>query len=150
MSLDYPAHRVAAEAQRYSRSAFRLESWKKVLRGDVKLGPVAQVAVRHVAGRAARHVRDLARMAGRPFSEDLGAELDSVATRGARMRFVFASGDPGLEILRTQGGSAVARLQRQGQLTVDMIDGPDHTFTPVWSHDVLLSRLTSLVEGLPG
>jgi alpha/beta superfamily hydrolase len=150
MSLDYPAHRVAADAQRYSTSILRLESWKKVLRGQVKLEPVAQVVVRHAASRASRYVRDVARVVGRPFPEDLGADLERINGYGARLRFVFAAGDPGEELLRTQGGSAVGRLRRKGALSVDVIDGPDHTFTPVWTHRILGDRLTAILRDLPG
>ncbi|HXU06022.1 MAG TPA: alpha/beta hydrolase, partial [Polyangia bacterium] len=146
MSLDYPSHRVVADARRYSNSIRSLDAWKKVLRGQVKLGPVAQVALRDAAGRAVRHVRDAARAVGFPFAEDLGADLGNIARRGARIRFVFAADDPGAELLRVQGGSEVGRLRRKGALTTDVIYGPDHTFTPVWSHDVLGDCLTSILE----
>ena len=146
MSLDYPPHKVVADARRYSTAVMRLESWKKVLRREVKLGPVAQVVLRRAAGSVTRHVRDAARTIGRPFPEDLGTDLERIAKRGGRIRFVFAAGDPGADLLDGQGGSAVGRLRRRGALTVDTIDGPDHTFTPVWSHDVLSDVLTSIVR----
>jgi pimeloyl-ACP methyl ester carboxylesterase len=146
MSLDYPAHRVVSDARRYSTSVMRLESWKKVLRREVKLGPVAQVVVRRGAASLARHLRDAARTVGRPFPEDLGTDLGAIAKRGGRIRFVFAAGDPGEDLLREQAGSAVGRLRNRGELTVDVIDGPDHTFTPVWSHPVLTDVLTSIIR----
>jgi alpha-beta hydrolase superfamily lysophospholipase len=146
MSLDYPAHRVVSEARRYSTSVMRLDSWKKVLRREVKLGPVAQVVVRRGAASVARHLRDAARTVGRPFPEDLGTDLGAIAKRGARIRFVFAAGDPGEDLLREQAGSAVSRLRNRGALTVNVIDGPDHTFTPVWSHPVLGDILTSIIR----
>ena len=146
MSLDYPSHRVVADARRYSSSIRSFDAWEKVLRGQVKIGPVAQVALRHVAGRAVRYVRDAARAVGLPFAEDLGGDLVRIARGGARIRFVFAADDPGADLLSVQGGSAVARLRRSGALTTNVIYGPDHTFTPVWSHDVLGDCLTSIVS----
>src|SRR5262249_18097896 len=99
MSLDYPPHRVAADARRYGSSMLRLDSWKKMLRGGVKVGPIAQVVLRHAASRAARHVRDAARAVGWALPEDLGADLGVIARRGGRIRFVFAAGDPGEDLL---------------------------------------------------
>ena len=150
MSLDYPPHRVVADAQRYTSSIMNLQSWKKVLRREVRLEPVVQVVLRHAASRATRYIRDAARAAGRPLPEDLGADLNLIAGRGARVRFVFAAGDPGEDLLRLQGGSAVGHLRRKGALSVDVIDGPDHTFTPVWSHSILGDRLTAILRDLPG
>ena len=66
------------------------------------------------------------------------------------MHFVFAAGDPGFDLLRIQGGSMFPSLKRRRELTVDVIDGPDHTFTPVWSHPILLDRLTDLVRRVAG
>ena len=66
------------------------------------------------------------------------------------MHFVFAAGDPGFDLLRIQGGSTFPSLKGRHELTVDLIDGPDHTFTPVWSHPILLDRLTYLVRRVAG
>ena len=37
--------------------------------------------------------------------------------------------DPGLELLRTQGGSCVGKLRQRQQLEIQVIGGADHTFT---------------------
>jgi hypothetical protein len=146
MSLDYPAYRVVADARRYSTAVLRLDAWKKVLRREVNLRPAAEVVIRRGAARVARHLRDAARTVGRPFPEDLGNDLGLIAKRGGRIRFVFAAGDPGQDLLREQAGSAVGQLRNRGALTVDVIDGPDHTFTPVWTHPILAEVLTSIVR----
>jgi hypothetical protein len=65
------------------------------------------------------------------------------------MRFVFAAGDPGLALLREQGGAAVSTLLERGQLSIERIDGPDHTFTPLWSHAALATVLTAALDGAP-
>jgi hypothetical protein len=48
-------------------------------------------------------------------------------------------------MLLEQGGSAVPRLEAAGTLSIDMIDGPDHTFTPRWSHPLLLEAIARAV-----
>ncbi len=52
-----------------------------------------------------------------------GRSLHAVSARF----YVFASGDPGIELLRIQSGSAVQRLR--DPCRVHIIDSADHTFT---------------------
>jgi hypothetical protein len=67
------------------------------------------------------------------------------------MLFVFAEGDPGLDLLRGAGGSVYTRLLRHGRLRLATIEGADHTFTPHWSREKLISILTAHIQRLgPG
>ena len=131
MSLDAPLpdQRVISEAQRYQQTAFRLRSWLKLMRGEVDVGRVAQIMIRRAGSLLNRHWGNLARRLRLPVTDDLGRELESVAQRGIRMLFVFAAHDPGLELLRTQGGSCVGKLRQRQQLEIQVIGGADHTFT---------------------
>jgi predicted alpha/beta hydrolase len=147
MSLDQPGrHSVIAEAERYSESALSLEKWKKVLRGDVDLRNVARTMGRHAMGRAVELTRDGARRVGRPFADDVGAELEAVASHGTQLRFLFAAGDPGLPLLKGQAGSSLGKLLGRRALTIDVVDGPDHTFTALWTHEPLRDALDALIE----
>jgi hypothetical protein len=94
-------------------------------------------------------LRDAGRYLGHPLPEDLGVELETVARRGVPMKFVFASGDPGVELLRSQGGRSVQRLSELGKLEQHFIAGADHTFTGLWMQEQLTAKLSSLVGELP-
>src|SRR5262249_22240090 len=85
--------------------------------------------------------REIARRLRIPLKEDLAQELDTIARNGTRVRFLFAGGEPGLDLLRNGAGSTVERLRKNGKLTIDIIDGPDHTFTPLWSHERIVAAL---------
>jgi dienelactone hydrolase len=146
MSLDFPAHKVAGESHRYARSALRLESWKKLARGEVDLRALSQVMARRLLSLIGRRWRDLARPLGIPLADDLGGELEAVAARGVALDFVFAEGDPGIELLALQGGRVVPPLVAENQLRTHVIVGPDHTFTARWSHPVLIERLTTVIR----
>ena len=145
-----PAHKVVEEANRYAGSLFRPASWRKLLRGQGRPRVVAEVMARHGVALVGRRIRDAARFVNRPLPDDLGHDLQGIARRRIPMHFVFAAGDPGFDLLRIQGGSMFPSLKRRRELTVDVIDGPDHTFTPVWSHPILLDRLTDLVRRVAG
>ncbi len=146
MPLDYQAFRVTSEAARYGKSATSAESWKKLLRGGVDLRRVARIFAQRAAAVAEHRARDVLRRVRVPLPDDLGSELLALDRRGVMMRFIFAAADPGLAMLREQGGSAVDRLIARGRLAIDVIDGPDHTFTPRWSHPLLLAAIERAVD----
>lgn len=140
MSLAYPDYKVSQAMARYRQSLWQLDKWRKLFQGKVDLRGAAGILSRRLALRGASLARDVARLAGRPLPNDLGLELQAVDRRGIRLHFVFASGDPGEDLLRTQAGAALGRLLRSGRITIRRIDGPNHSFTPAWSR-VALTRV---------
>lgn len=150
MSLDpMPEHEVRFEAQRYGRRLYSRAGISKLLRGEVHVRAVGQVMAR----RAAQVVRDQARVVARRLGVDLGddlaLELEAVARRKIALYFLFAGNDPGIGLLHSQGGATVEKLRRRGELGIDVIDGANHTFTPLWSHQPLIEALARQVEGPP-
>lgn len=137
MSLAFPDYKVSEAVASYKQSVLRLDKWKKLFSGKVDLRGVTDIVSRRVAQQAGTLVRDMARAAGRPFDNDLGVELEAIDRRGIALHFVFATGDPGEDLLRTQSGSALGRLVRRGRVGLRRIEGPNHTFTAVWSRVVL-------------
>jgi alpha-beta hydrolase superfamily lysophospholipase len=129
MSLKFPEHRVAADIMRYRASIFRPASWFKLLSGRVNLWESAQVLLRRARSLVIAPLRSAARTLGTPFSNDLPSELQAIVRNGIDLRFVFAQDDPGVELLRDQGGTVASRLRAAGAIRVDTIAGADHTFT---------------------
>jgi pimeloyl-ACP methyl ester carboxylesterase len=145
MPLDFAAFRVTTDAARYGQSVKSVESWKKLLRGEVDVGRVARVVAERARSIVEHRARDVARSLRVPLEDDLGSELLALGRRGVAIRFIFAGDDPGRAMLVEQGGAAVSRLTRDGTLSVDVIDGADHTFTPRWSHPLLLDAIERAV-----
>lgn len=148
---DRPEEKQAHEASlgRLSRRALDLEVWKKLLRGELHLAQTGKVAVRRASMLARDRLRGLMRTVGVRIEDDLAAELEALAARDVALRFVFAEGDPGQALLRAQAGPALHRLQSAGRLRVDVIAGPDHNFTPMWSHAPLTEALAAFFDGPP-
>lgn len=141
MSLNYSPSVVAQSAAQYQRSLFQLEKWKKLLTGGVDFVEFGHVVARRITSVAGGRVRDIARTIGRPLADDLGAELELLSRRNVSVAFVFATGDPGDDMLRVQAGSALRRLRREDRVRIHRISGANHTFTPVWSHAVVADAL---------
>ena len=141
MSLDYPRHLVAETAAQHKRSMLQWDKWRKLLTGGVDLIALANVWGRHAARSATAWSRNLARMTGRPLVEDVGADIGAIVRRGVALHFVFSEGEPGEGLLRSGGGWALERMTRTGAVRIDHLQGPDHTFTPMWTQDVLAALL---------
>ena len=146
MSLAYPAHKVAEAAGRYRRSILEVAKWKKFLSGRVDVAAFAQVIARRVAILAVSRLRDFRRSLGKPMVDDLGSDLVAIARRDIALRFVFVAGDPGQDLLELGAGSALSRLLRQRRVAIERIEGPDHTFTPAWSHPLFLAAVGNALD----
>jgi len=74
-------------------------------------------------------VKSAARRAGVRLPDDVASDLAQIASRNLETIIVFSHGDPGVDYLNRNAGSALLRLRKRPNFHVDMIDGADHTFT---------------------
>jgi pimeloyl-ACP methyl ester carboxylesterase len=131
---DWDTHR-----ERWSSRA----AWKKFLSGKVstaRVNRVAQVVAHRVRIAAASAAREVARYLRIPMPQDLGRELAKIAERGVQIDFVFARGEPGIELLKLHAGSALRRLGTRCR--VHIIETADHNFTCSGPRSMLESVLT--------
>ncbi len=145
MPLDAQSFRVTSEAKRYGESMWSKASWQKLARGEVDVKRVAGILARRVRDLAGHRGRDVLRKLRVPLPKDLGSELRALDRRGVAMEFIFSAGDPGRAMLVEQGGSIVDDVAKR-TLAVETILGPDHTFTPRWSHPILLDAIARAVH----
>ena len=144
--------KAAFEASRYLRRIQRdVEAWKKMLRGGIDVRMAGRTLGRFLVDRLRGRAQELARRAGLDIGDDLARELTTIVDKRIRLGFVFSAGDPGLGLLRTHGGPTVeeAACATKPASSIEIIDGPDHTFTPLWSHPVLTSTLAAHFDRLP-
>ena len=146
MSLSYPEYKVAQDIQRYRKTALRGSAWRKLLTGRVDVANLARVLARTARTHSLGPVRSIARLLGRPLHEDLPTELRGALEGAIDLQFVFSAGDPGLELLRTQGGATMRRLQDRQQIGVTLIDGADHTFTDLAARRTLVQVLVEKIR----
>jgi pimeloyl-ACP methyl ester carboxylesterase len=149
LSLEIPEHRVTADIARYRTNMFRPASWMKLLRGGVNLRHLTQVLLRRAKSYGSELVTLLGHLLRIPMRDDLGVELTRIAARGVDLRFVFATDEPGIELLHAKGGFALRRLRAEGRLRVHLIPGADHTFTDRQPREALLDFLADELGGPP-
>jgi hypothetical protein len=116
----------------YRELALSVATWRKLLAGKVDIARLVKICYRRVALALESTLRAMVRVLGVRLQGDLDRQLEQIAARGVRIMIVFSRGEPGIELLRMQGGAAIKRL---GQ--VHIIDGADHTFSRSSSRAVL-------------
>lgn len=140
------ANRDATEY--YKRRFFAKEAWMKLLKGGVD--------PRHAASALGGRIVDMTRATVAKFKakipidaskgSDVARAFDTMTKRGVDVLVVFAGGDPGIDNLNEKVGSAMQSLTKRPNFVIETIEGPDHSFTPLWAQEdldrVLLGHLT--------
>jgi alpha-beta hydrolase superfamily lysophospholipase len=119
----------------YRERALSVAHWRKLLAGKVDVALIASLYARRVGLSLQSMLREVGRFLRIRFPDDLGWQLEQIANRGVQTTIVFSRGEPGIELLRMQGGSAIKRLGERCR--VHIIEGADHTFSRSSSRAVL-------------
>ena len=125
----------------YRERIFSARAWRRVLTGQVNLWRIFRIYLHRPVLAVASMLRDVARAAGIRLRHDLGRELEAVINRGVRVVFVFARGEPGVDLLRIEAGSTVRRLGERCRVRI--IDSADHTFSRSGPRQVLEEVLSA-------
>ena len=131
---------VVSKPSEYGQRLFYLQTWRRLFSGDVSIPKIFSVFAMRVLLAAESTAREIARRLRIPMAQDLGVALEGIAAQGVRMLFVFAAGEPGIELLKLQGGSSVNRLGAQCQLHI--VAGGDHIFSEHIPREAMVQLLT--------
>ena len=132
---------VVAIAKNVGRSLTDPARWLKLLRGEVHVQLILRALWRRLQQRLNLRLRSLARLMRWPLQHDLHTAFMNTAAHGTDVRLVFTTGEPGLTILQEQAGQAVARLVRQGRLSLTLMPHTDHTFTQAHAQERLFGAV---------
>jgi hypothetical protein len=111
----------------YRERMFSLAAWKKIFTGQVNIVRIVKIYLQRPLLVVESRLRDVARHLHIRLPNDLGRELEEVIARGVRVAFVFAQGEPGIELLKVQAGNSVKRLA--GRCHIRTLKTGDHVFT---------------------
>lgn len=119
----------------YRERIFSARAWKRFLTGQVNIWRIIRIYLHRPVLALVSLLRDLSRAVGIQLGQDLGRELEGIIGRGVRVVFVFARGEPGIDLLRIEAGFTVRRLGERCRLRI--IDSADHTFSRSGPRQVL-------------
>ena len=139
-------YEVVSQSSAYRKQIFSLEPWSKLLRGQLDIPYLFTFAQRRVQTLLSPFMLAMAHLLRISMKQDLAREL-VVASRTSVQHFVFASKEPGIELLKSQGKRSLDRLVLQSRVTVNFIPDADHTFTRLEARDRLVKLLDQLMFG---
>jgi hypothetical protein len=116
-------------------------AWRRLLSGRVNIWRIMQVYLQRYLLAMESTFRDMTRRLGIRLSNDLGWELEEIGARAVQVIFVFGRGEPGIDLLKLQGGSSVKRLGEKCRIHI--IDPADHIFSQSASRAVLEGVLSA-------
>ncbi len=128
----------------YQNKTFSLTTWKRLLKGQIDVRFVVRSYSHRLLAVFGATMRNFARRMRIHLPRDLGWELEKVAARGVRLVFVFAPGEPGLNLLNLQAGASVRRLG--DQCRVHLLDNGDHVFSKRGPREVMADILSDELE----
>lgn len=138
-SLQYSVD-VARDLAFYRERLLSLNIWKRILTGNLDVRRLVRIVLKRPLLTLDSLLRDVARRMRIPLPNDLGRELEQIAARGVRIVFVFSRGEPGIDLLKMQGGSSVKRLGESCRIHI--INSADHIFTRSGQRAILESILS--------
>ena len=142
-SLEISRRKNFSEARYYRRALWRPASWARALRGKVDFAYILRVL--YARARAVLIAELLVwreRLASKTKSNPTYAAFAALSERGCRVHLIYSADDPGLEHFHLQIGGQKRKLRGLPRFHWEIIDGPDHTFTPLWSQ----ARLTAVLD----
>lgn len=124
----------------YRQRVLSPRAWLRIFSGQVNIRRIAGIYLRrlHLAGETT--LRDLGRRFGIRLPHDLGWELERIVAKGIRVTFLFARGEPGIDLLKLQAGSTVSRLG--DRCRVRIVDSGDHIFSRRQSRSIMENVLS--------
>jgi alpha-beta hydrolase superfamily lysophospholipase len=118
---------VVRSPRAYRERLLSPAQWRRLLRGQIDVWRLCRVSMHRLRLAVGSACCELGRRLRIALPNDLGRELEEIGARGVRTVVVFARGEPGIDLLRLQGGSSVKRLG--DRCRIHIIDSADHTFT---------------------
>jgi hypothetical protein len=118
---------VAHNPGLYRQRLFSKLAWQRILNGEVDIARIAIIYLQRLRLATEAPLRSLGRLFGIRLPQDLAWELQKIVGRGVRVIFVFARGEPGLQLLKLQAGSVVDRLGDNCRIRI--VDSGDHIFS---------------------
>jgi alpha-beta hydrolase superfamily lysophospholipase len=111
----------------YRRRVLSFRAWLRIFTGQVDIMRIAAIYLQRLWLFGETILRDIARRLHIRMPHDLGWELEKIVANSIRVTFVFARGEPGIELLKLQAGSTVSRLG--DGCRVRIVDSGDHIFS---------------------
>lgn len=129
-SLDVAMSQVARSTSHYADRAFRLDTWRRALAGELDLRRIGAQLSRRLAARLAKQAKSLAaRLSRAPRAETILDKFAHLSRRGTRVLVVYSEGDGGFDEFATHCGPGGREALRLPGLSLAILPDADHNLT---------------------
>lgn len=132
----------------YTQEMWNPQTWKRVLRGEVNARGIANTLAERAVARTVRGAQaTIARVRhGRMEIDDVANDFKDILKRGTETLMVFGANDGGIDLMESHLGPGAKKVEKFANFQLEIIEGTDHTFTPVWSQTWLEKLIVKTVE----
>ena len=138
------------DVQRYRTSVRDPGRWMKLVRGEVDVANLIRTTSVHGMRTLRSNLQAAAELLFPAAASPLARDVHRLAAMKRRMVLLVSEGDPGYDMLVSGAKLTAARAIRSGHVSVEVIEGADHTFSQQAARDRLLELLRAWLspEGL--
>jgi pimeloyl-ACP methyl ester carboxylesterase len=132
-SLELSTRNSFLSTRHYLRALFEPEVWRRMATGQVNVALVAKVLRDRLVVRSVGGLRSLAARATMRRQElsEVARAFQSVSDRGVETLLIFSFSDGGLDMIETHLGGEGRRMKGRRNFRLTIVEGADHTFTPI-------------------
>jgi alpha-beta hydrolase superfamily lysophospholipase len=147
-SLEIKMKKESYKATRfYRRALLKKDTWQRLYRREINLRGIADELYgrtrQHLAARVSRVLSmspDRTSQVARSFLE--------ISDRGTHSLLVYSGNDGGIDVVESHLGAGGGSMRRRKNFRFEIIDGADHTITPLASQETLEQILTGYMCGV--
>ncbi|MBU8895180.1 alpha/beta hydrolase [Corallococcus sp. M34] len=142
-----PAYETSFKSTRFYRSAaLQKETWRRLMRGEIQVKRIA----REMLSRAMKQAQTLPlpgplQSPEQRQHQDVRHAFVALADRGLESLLVYSANDGGLDVIERYLGPHARKLARRPNFRFEVVDGADHTFTPLWAQAHLGQLILSFI-----
>ena len=152
-SLELKSRHTIKAMSFYRSQLFSWGTWSRLLSGQINVRIIAAGVIANLRKRWKLRLeraiqRDNAAIEAKPH--DVRATFQRLMRDGTNVFLLYSANDGGLNELETQLGENAKSLQKHSRFKFQIVDGADHTFTPLWAQRRLLDLVSQHVIRLYG
>lgn len=152
-SLELKSRHTIKAMSFYRSRIYDWETWRRLLTGQINVriimaGVVANLRKKWKLRLERAIQRDDSAAEGKP--QDVRATFQRMMKGGTNVFLLYSANDGGLNELETQLGENAKALQKHSRFKFQIVEGADHTFTPLWAQRRLLDLVSQHVIRLYG
>lgn len=143
-SVDTIIRQTYGSAATYATLLTKGDTWRRLLRGQIRVRAIGSVLARRAIDAALRRLRRAFRP-GAPGGS-VARRVAAIRRRGAVIRLLYSAGDPGLTALRRDLGRKPDRVARRLGAPVTIVPGADHNLGSAEAQAALGQAVRELVR----